>query len=54
MIGLKMLKIAHFGLQFIEIFQRRGLRPSTPAVIVAIQCKIVLLKNLTVLTPLDN
>ena len=30
MIGLKMFKIAYFGLQFIEIFQRRGLRPRTP------------------------
>ena len=54
MIGLKMFKIAYFGLQFIEVFQRRGLRPPPLAVIVAIQCEIILLKSLIMLTLLGN
>ena len=43
MIVVEMFKTGYFGLQFIEIFQQRGLCPRTPAVIVAIQCEIVLL-----------
>ena len=53
---LKMFKIAYFGLQFIESFQRRVLRPAPLAVIVAIEREIVLpvLKSLIMLTPLGN
>ena len=54
MIGLKIFKNTYFGYLFIEIFQLRGLRPAPLAVIVAIQCEIVLLKSLIMLTPLGN
>ena len=56
MIALKICKIAYFGLQFIEIFQRRVLRLAPLAVIVAIEREIVLpvLKSLIMLTPLGN
>ena len=51
MIGLKMFKIAYFGLKFREILQRRGFAPAPLAVNVAIQCEIVLLKSLIMLKP---
>ena len=51
MIGLKMFKIAYFGLQFIEIFQRRGFASVPFAVIVASPREIDLLKSL-ILMPL--
>ena len=52
MIGI--FKIAYFGLQFIEIFLRRVFAPAPLAVIVAIQCKVVVLKSLVILTSLGN
>ena len=49
-----MRKIAYFGVQLPEIFQRRGFAPAPLAVIVAIQRENVLLKSLIMLTPLGN
>ena len=49
-----MFKIAYFGLQFTEIFKGKGSALAPLAVIVAIQCKIVLLTSLIMLTPLGN
>ena len=54
MIGLKMFKIAYFGLQFIECFSGVGFAPAPLAVIVAIQCGIVLMKSLIMLMLLRN
>ena len=54
MIGLKMFITAYFGLQFIDIFQWRGLRPRSPAEIVPVQREIVLLKSLIMLSWLGD
>ena len=54
MIGLKMIKIAYFGLQSIEIFTGGGFALSPLVVIVTIQCEIVLWKSLIMFTPLGN
>ena len=54
MIGLKMLKIAYFGIQFIKFFSGGGFEPASLAVIVAIRCEIVLLKSLTMFRLLGN
>ena len=43
-----------FWLTIHRNFQRRGLRPALLAVIVAVQCEIVLLKSLIMLTPLGK
>ena len=54
MIGLKIFKIAFLAYNLLKFFSRRSFTPAPLAVIVAIQCEIVLLKSLIMLTPFGN